>query len=604
MDQPSVNPTLPVQPIQPIQAIQPLTTIGQEFRLLTDAELLELYRLSQSPPALTEIVRRHSPLVASVIRRLISNSQDAEDAYQATFLAMVLSVKKIRKPDSLAAWLYGVAFRSAKRVRSLRRKANQKIALQSTVGVDLDSSQSTAEEPLAIIAREFQLEAMDEELSRLPNNLREALIEHYLSGNSVPEIAQCLNLSVTAVESRLKRGRKALRMRLAMRGVSLTVVAAACLRFQQDVVATTAMPWTNRFLELVGNAGVGSPTLANLAETKTISTQLFKLVQGELVMKPFARSIVGTAGGLLVLGAIGTIGFMSALANQQSGSLPTTRGVGNRVAMTLPNVVESEPAETESFVLAQANMGGSGMGFSMVGGMAGVGMGAGISGMPTGADIPKEVVIRWEKPTGPTPYWLDGRTFENERELKMRAQLNDRIDFDFKAAPLSAAIEYIGSTSKMPFILDEKALDEESILPDEQITLRMKDARVKDILSVMLEPLGLTYIIEHEIVRITSKKFSANELRFYDLSYLLPDSGLTLEVLAGIESTIAPDQWQVQGGNSTIRTVGSMLLVSAPQETHFGVERFLYEVSKQSPANFRPRALVEKLVNKPSEEKK
>jgi DNA-directed RNA polymerase specialized sigma24 family protein len=94
-------------------------TVDQEFRSLGDAELLEIYALSQSSVALSEIVRRHSPLVASVIRRLISNAQDAEDAYQATFLAMVLSVKKIRKPDSLAAWLYGVAYRSAKRVRSL-----------------------------------------------------------------------------------------------------------------------------------------------------------------------------------------------------------------------------------------------------------------------------------------------------------------------------------------------------------------------------------------------------------------------------------------------------------------------------------------------------
>ena len=603
MDQPSLNPTVPIQAtqhVQPILPTQPLTTIGQEFRFLTDAELLELYRLSKSPPALTEIVRRHSPLVASVIRRLISNSQDAEDAYQATFLAMVLSVKKIRKPDSLAAWLYGVAFRSAKRVRSLRRKANQKIALQSTVGVDLDSSQSTAEEPLAIIAREFQLEAMDEELSRLPSNLREALIEHYLSGNSVPEIAQCLNLSVTAVESRLKRGRKALRMRLAMRGVSLTVVAAACLRFQQDVVATTATPWTNRFLEWVGNAGVGNPTLANLAETKTISTQLFKLVQGELVMKPFARSIVGTAGGLLVLSAIGTIGFLSALANQQSGPLPTARGGGNTVAMTLPNVFESESAETESFVLAQAGMGGLG---ALGGGGMG-GMGSGMMGIPTSADLPKEVLIQWQKPTGPTPSWLEGRNFENERELKMRARLNDRIEFDFKDAPLSAAIDYISSTSNMPFILDQKALDDESVLHDEPITLRLNDARIKDILTLMLEPLNLTYIIEHEVVRITTMRSSANELRFYDLSYLFPNSGLTLELLAGIESTISPDQWQSQGGNSTIRTVGSMLLVCAPQETHFGVERFLYEVSKQSPANFRPRMLVEKPASKPAEEKK
>ena len=179
---------------------QPSASLGIEQHALSDAELLELFHYSRSATALSEIVRRHSPLVASVIRRLISNSQDAEDAFQATFLVLVLSVKKIRNPDSLGAWLYGVAYRTAKRVRSMRRKNNLKMALQSTVGIDLDASQSPVEEPLAIIARELQLEAMDEEMSKLPKPLRDALIEHYLGGNSVPEIARCLNLSVTAVD--------------------------------------------------------------------------------------------------------------------------------------------------------------------------------------------------------------------------------------------------------------------------------------------------------------------------------------------------------------------------------------------------------------------
>jgi len=160
---------------------------GLEQNFLSDSELLELYLYSRSSAALNEIVRRHSPLVASVIRRLISNAQDAEDAYQATFFVLVLSVKKIRKPDSLAAWLYGVAYRSAKRVRSMRRKANQKVSPQSTMGVKLDSTQSTSEGPLAIIARDMLLAVEDQELSRLPSNPREALIEHNLSGNRVPD---------------------------------------------------------------------------------------------------------------------------------------------------------------------------------------------------------------------------------------------------------------------------------------------------------------------------------------------------------------------------------------------------------------------------------
>ena len=595
MDQPAIAPVDPTQPWADL--------VENEYRALSDAELLELVRLSRSTVALSELVRRHSPLVASVIRRLISNAQDAEDAFQATFLTLLLSVKKIRKPESLAAWLYGVAFRSARRVRSLRRKANDKIAPESTVGVDLEQAQSADEEPLAVIAHELQLAAMDEELSRLPTNLRDALIEHYLSGSSVPEIARCLNLSVSAVEGRLKRGRKALRMRLAMRGISLSVVAAACIRFQQDVVAANAVPWTDRFIDLigssfVGNSSIGTPTLVQLCETQTLSKQLFKLVQGELVMKPLARSIVGTAGGLLVLGAIGTIGFLSALANQQSGSLATTNGADeNRMASVSTANAGTEPSEDAQFVLAQM---GGGMGGMGGGGMGG--MGGGMIGDPS-ANLPKEIPIKWERPSGTIPSWLDGRIFENERELKMRAKLNDRIDVDFTGTPLSAAIKAISESGDVPFLLDDKSLENESITPDEPITLSLRDARIRDILALMLEPLGLTYKIEFEVTRVTSKRENANELRFYDLSFILPDSGLTSELLSAMETSIAPTQWQAAGGDCSMRTVGSMLLIAAPQEVHFAVEQFLFNVSKQSATNLKPRRFVEKPASKSAESK-
>jgi len=588
MDQPSPKPAA---------TILDWAKQGLEQDSVSDSELLELYRYSRSSAALSEIVRRHSPLVASVIRRLISNAQDAEDAYQATFLALVLSVKKIRKPDSLAAWLYGVAYRSAKRVRSLRRKANQKVSPQSTIGIDLDSTQSPSEEPLAIIAREMQLEVMDQELSRLPSNLREALIEHYLSGNSVPEIALCLNLSVTAVESRLKRGRKALRTRLAMRGVSLTVVAAACLRFQQDVAAATALPWTNRFMELIGNVGVGCPTLAQLAETKPINSQLLKLVQGELVMKPFARSILGAAGGLLVLGAIGTIGFLSAIANQHVGSLQSQSNNGDsNVAMAIQPPINLEQPEVGPFVLAQGGGGIEAGGGIEDGGGTG---GGGISGIPANAVLAREVAIKWERPIGPPPSWLASQNVDNERELQLQKSLNNRIDVDFNNMPLSAAIEYISKTLDVPILIDDKALEEESITPEEPITLRLKKAKLVDVLILMLEPLYLTYVIENEVFRITSKKESANVLRFYDMSYLLPDSGLTAELLTALESSVAPDQWQNDGGTASMKTVGSMLLIAAPQYVHFEVEKFLNELSKQSPANLKPRVFLDKPKDKP-----
>ena len=565
-------------------AAQHWAALGIGHHTLRDSELLELYSYSRSSAVLSEIVRRHSPLVASVIRRLISNAQDGEDAFQATFLVLVLSVNKIRNPDSLSAWLYGVAFRTAKRMRSMRRKNNIRVALQSTLGIDLDAAQSPVEEPLAIIARELQLEALDEELSRLPKHLRDPLVEHYLGGNTVPEIARCLNLSVTAVEGRLKRGRKALRTRLAMRGVSLTIVAAACIRFQQDAVAASAEPWASRFIELVGNVGVGHPTLAKFQETTTVSSQLIQLVQGELVMKLFSRSIVGVGGGILVLGALGTIGFVSALANQQP-SPSANRNSQSQIRTQGLAPVE----ETETFVLAQ------GMGGMDGGGMMGTGR---------GPDAAKEIVIKWEKPTGPVPAWLSTKSASSEREDAIRAKLNDRLSIDLNGSPLSDAMANMSKQMDIPIIIDDKALEEENITPDEPITIKLPLVSFRSALKLILEPLQLTYVIEDEVMRVTSKKTSANACRFYDLSSILPDNGLTTELCSGIETMISPDQWQSAGGSSNMTTVGSMLVIVAPHETHTAIEWFLQEVSKQPSANLKPRVFVEKPASKPGESEK
>ncbi len=570
------------------EPVQQWIALGIDQPLLTDAELLELYRYSRSSTALNEIVRRHSPLVASVIRRLISNSQDAEDAFQATFLVLVLSVKKIRNPDSLGSWLYGVAYRTAKRVRSQRRSDNIKMARQSAVGIDLDSTKSTIEEPLAIIARELQLEAMDEELSKLPKHLRDALIEHYMAGNSVPEIARCLNLSVTAVEGRLKRGRKALRMQLAMRGISLTVVAAACIRFQQDVVGASAEPWTHRFLELIGNVGVTHPTLTQLQDTSTVSNQLFKLVQGEVVVNTFSRSVLGVAGGVLVLSALGTIGFVSALANPQ-GSNATA--AGNRT-FTLASENE-QTQDSDPIAIGQTGGGSSG----------GLGS-AGNGGNPQGNQPSKETVLKWEKPTAPSPPWLDPKPETNQTEARIRRSLNERGEVNFNGTPLGGVVKTLKAQYDIPIIIDEKSLEEASITLDEPITIELPPTSFRGALSLILRPLGLTYVIDKECMIITTDQSEWGQIRYYDVSYLLPDNGLTNELISTIETMISPRAWQPNGGGYSIKSIGSMLVVKADEETHFEIERMLRALSQQTPANLKARVFVDKPSTKTLEQEK
>src|SRR4051812_18001608 len=83
----------------------------------SDGELLLCFAARQSQPAFEELLRRHGPMVLGLCRRALRHEQDAEDAFQATFLVLAKKAHSIARPHLLANWLYGVASRTAREAR-------------------------------------------------------------------------------------------------------------------------------------------------------------------------------------------------------------------------------------------------------------------------------------------------------------------------------------------------------------------------------------------------------------------------------------------------------------------------------------------------------
>src|SRR5262249_53038721 len=136
----------------------------------TDAALLYRFRRQLDEAAFEMLVARHGPMVHRLCRRVTGNATDADDASQATFLGLARRASAIRRPDSLAAWLHGVAYRVACQTRGRRP------ALRELLAEPADRHPDPLDE---LTAREL-LTALDEEVQRLPQAYRLPVILCYL----------------------------------------------------------------------------------------------------------------------------------------------------------------------------------------------------------------------------------------------------------------------------------------------------------------------------------------------------------------------------------------------------------------------------------------
>ena len=213
------------------------------------------------------------------------------------------------------------------------------------------------------------------------------------------------------------------------------------------------------------------------------------------------------------------------------------------------------------------------------------------------AVVPIPIVV-WEAPKNGQPSWLQ-RSVEDELSIKMeqaiRDRLNQRLDVSFNAQPLSGVMNFFSQELKIPILIDDKALEDDSITPDEPITFKLDNARAVNALELILRPLQLTYIVGNEVMTITSKRTAANITRHYDLSSILPDNSLSGEIIELIQEMVTSDEWQVSGGVSKLRMFGSILVVNAPEETHLAIAELIRAIANQPKSNMKPRIMPKNL---------
>jgi RNA polymerase sigma factor (sigma-70 family) len=185
----------------------------------SDGQLVDRALAGRDEAAFQAIVDRHGPMVYRVCRRLLRHPQDAEDAFQSTFLVLARRLRTLRKRASLASWLHGVALRVALKARAqsaAQRRRERHAARPGRLPPD------------EVTWGELR-SALDAELSRLPDRWRLPLVLCYLEGRTQDEAAGQMGCSKSTLRRRLEEGRAALCGRLTRRGLVWPAALSAVL---------------------------------------------------------------------------------------------------------------------------------------------------------------------------------------------------------------------------------------------------------------------------------------------------------------------------------------------------------------------------------------
>jgi RNA polymerase sigma factor (sigma-70 family) len=268
-------------------------TLGDQ----SDRQLVERALAGREEALFQAIVQRHGAMVYRVCLRVLQQPQDAEDAFQATFLVLAQKLGTVRKHASLASWLHGVAHRvalKAKAQSAARRRHEVQASLPDTLPPD------------DAIWGEVR-SALDVELGRLPDKWRLPLILCYLEGRTQDEAANQLAWSKSTLKRRLEEARDALGRRLKERGILWSAALSAVLL--SDSLASAAPGLVEATVDSAAAVAAGTPMataasaeVAALTEGVLKTMFLTKLKIAALVFLTLA--LLGTGIGMLAIPAM------------------------------------------------------------------------------------------------------------------------------------------------------------------------------------------------------------------------------------------------------------------------------------------------------------
>jgi hypothetical protein len=195
----------------------------------------------------------------------------------------------------------------------------------------------------------------------------------------------------------------------------------------------------------------------------------------------------------------------------------------------------------------------------------------------------------------------------NPTEDRIRRALDQPTEVAFNEQPLEEAIRYLSAYHGINIWINRQALLDSGVAADTPVTLQLSEVTFRSTLKLLLEPLDLTYVIEDEVMKITTFVAAGNVIGVYNVRDLIGradakrtrsdgddkspvDPQITRAAASGkargvihessslaelVATTIEPKSWTDAGGEGTVVQYNDILVVRNRQLVHDRVNDFL-----------------------------
>jgi polysaccharide export outer membrane protein len=474
---------------------------------LSDGQLLERF-LAKGPgaeAAFAALVARHGPMVLGVCRRTLADPDDAADAFQATFLILARKARWVRVDDSLGRWLYGVGRRVAARAKVVasRRPKGDQAELASIAAPSVDPD------------RFERLALLDEELGRLPEAFRSAIVLCDLGGLTHEEAARDLLIPVGTIKSRLARGRRKLRERLERRGLTPSALALP------PIVPAALAGETARLAAMVGSKAAGMVPAASVV----LAQEVLKTMTG------FKLKLAASA--VLSLGVVATGSGMLARGQDGAGKPAEAKPQPAEMVLGEVNATDVLPIRSIEMVNGRIELDGKRTTLKRLTNELKTS-----EGKPV--DPRQRITIRAASDQNYAEVaqvveavraaGLRDIRFESAPSSRPEARLNQPVSIFVEKGPLREAVALLTRYTGLNIVFDPKAVAGPFPTQETPVTVKANALPLSRVLTMMLRPIGLDYEVVDDVIVIRTPP----AIDFASRNKLFADGYRKLELAKGV----------------------------------------------------------------------